>query len=190
MENFEKEYNALCEKDVDNLWRIHVFFQSHPRLQSFMSSIVSKHPWYDVCAIIWIIVIIGCIEIGSKHFWVVTINVFASFIARGLIQAKRPVEYDIKLQPLCDLGDESFGFPSLESYMSIVIIGHFFVTFSNNIIFIVLWIPTSTAIVAVVGISRLYAKSRFPHQVLGSWVLGIVGLLSAVSICDNWGIHL
>lgn len=188
MERIQEEFDLLIEYDIGALWRIHDYFHSHPRLLTYMSSIVSKHPWNDVCAIIWIIAVLGIVEIGNHYFWVVCINLFAAFILRKVIQAKRPVEYDIRLQPISDVGAYSYGFPSLESYMSIIIMGRFFYYF--DLVFFILWIPLSIAVVGVVGVSRLYAKSRFPHQIWGSWLLGLVGLPLSIAFLEKTNIHL
>jgi len=149
-----------------------------------MSSIVSRHPFYDICAIIWVISFIGVLEIGWKHFWVVSMNLTAAFVLRKVIQAKRPVEYDIRLQPTSDLAADSFAFPSLESYMSVVITGHFVLYYQSFLLFLV-----ACALSLLVGVSRLYTKSRFPHQIIGSYFLGFIGLLISLHLCEKSEIH-
>ena len=112
-------------------------------------------------------------------------NLVIAFIARKVIQAKRPVEYDLRLQPKSDLGADSYGFPSLETYMAVVITGHFVLHFGSFLMF-----PFALAVVCVIGVSRLYTKSRFPHQIFGSAILGIIGLLIGIQWCDMSNIHL
>jgi hypothetical protein len=63
--------DAIVEIDIENLWRIQEYFESEPKMNSWMTSIVSKHPWNDICALIWLISLLGFLEIGWKHFWVV-----------------------------------------------------------------------------------------------------------------------
>jgi membrane-associated phospholipid phosphatase len=150
-----------------------------------MTSLVSKHPWYDICSLIWFIAAIGCIEIGWKHFWLVSANLFVSFVLRKIIQAKRPVEYDLRLQPMSDLGADSYGFPSLETYMAVVITGHIVLHFKS-----ILLLPFALSVIFIIGVSRLYAKSRFPHQVFGSAILGTIGLFLGLQWCDISTIHM
>jgi membrane-associated phospholipid phosphatase len=149
-----------------------------------MSRIISKHPWQDISSMIWLIFIIGLLEIGSKHFWVVMLNLAACFLARKIISAKRPVEYDSRLQPLTDVNAESFGFPSIESYMSVVIMGHIFIHL--KILFL---LPLVVLTVIVIGISRIYSRSRFPHQILGSYLLGVIGLQLSINCCEIIQFH-
>ncbi len=71
-------------------------------------------------------------------------------------------------------------FPSLESHMSIVVFGHLVLYFKSWILFIV-FLP----IVGLIGFSRLYARSRFGHQIIGSWISGVLGLFMARSLCER-----
>lgn len=91
------------------------------------------------------------------------------------------MEYDSRLQPLTEINAESFGFPSLESYMSVVIMGHLFFSLKS-----ILLLPLGLLVVFVVGFTRVYSCSRFPHQVVGSWLLGFFGLLVCMHIVDNY----
>ena len=152
-----------------------------------MSNIVSKHPWNDICSVIWVISFLAILEIGRLHFWVVIINLGIAALLRKFIQAKRPVEYDRSLQPMTDRGALSYAFPSLESYMSIVVLGHIGAHLPSAALF--LWAPFSVGVTFVIGLSRLYAKSRFPHQIVGSWILGGVGLIGVMHLCERHEVH-
>ena len=153
-----------------------------------MCNIVNKHPWNDICSVIWVISFLGWLEIGRTHFWVVIINLGIAALLRKFIQAKRPVEYDLSFQPMTDRGALSYAFPSLESYMSVVILGHIGAHLSN--VALLVWTPFSIGLTFVIGASRLYAKSRFPHQIIGSWVLGVVGLVAVMHLCERHQVHL
>lgn len=124
-----------------------------------------------------------------------------------MIEAKRPMDYDPKLRPKTEIHPYSFGFPSIESTMAVVVFlsisGHY-----QN------WLVTLVciALIALVGLSRVYSRSRcaqiagsayvvdntqitkprttmlnllnrFIHQVLGSYVVGFVGLKVAQHYC-------
>ncbi|RYH24767.1 phosphatase PAP2 family protein [archaeon] len=172
-------YKEMVDKDIEFMYSIHDYCNRTAWLQDLMLLIVSNHPLKDVTTIMWIIHFIGIIELGSNHFWVVMFNLVVVVIARRILEAKRPVEFDPDLQPTTDLSAESYAFPSLESYMSVVIIGHMFVTTKYITI-----LPLGGALVFLVGFSRVYSRSRFPHQIVGSWILGMFGLIAGFAFCS------
>ena len=57
--------------------------------------------------------------------------------------------------------------------MSVVILGHFCMFYNFILVF-----PFAVAVTFIIGISRVYSRSRFPHQIVGSWVTGLIGLVS------------
>ncbi len=179
-------YQELVEMDVKLLWAIQDWVYRRRWLDSRMSKIVSKYPMYDIGMVIWLMAVIGVYEIGKRHFWVVTTNLVTSFVLRKLIAAKRPVEYDNRLQPTTDVHPDSYGFPSLESHMGVVIVGHIFLRTRSWI-----FLPFGIAVVLLVGFSRVYSRSRFPHQVVASWISGIFGLIGGIHYCEilNGGFH-
>lgn len=99
-------------------------------------------------------------------------------MASQLIKAKRPVEYDQRLKLVTDISEESYGMPSLESYMSVVVFGHLVFLFRS-----VLFIVPSLLMIVLIGVSRLYSRSRFPHQIVISYILGALGLTIGMQMC-------
>jgi membrane-associated phospholipid phosphatase len=181
-------FQELIRKDLVLLWKIQDYVYNWPSLDVGMAKIVSKWPWKDICTVIWLFCTIGTIEFKGRHFFLVIMNLAACFIARKLIAAKRPVEYDIRLQPLTDLGEESYGFPSIESYMSVVImldLTHLIKPFAFKLLFFIL----ALVVIFLVGFSRIYTRSRFPHQVAGSWILGFIGLILSIPCCESMNLH-
>ena len=89
-----------------------------------MSKIISKNPLQDVVLVVWFFSAIGMLEMGFIHFWVASTNLLFALIARNVIQAKRPLEVDKKFQPRTDPNAESYGFPSVESHMAVVVMFH------------------------------------------------------------------
>ena len=75
-------------------------------------------------------------------------------------------------------------FPSVESYMAVVIMGHLFLSLKS-----VLLLPLGIVVVFIVGFSRIYSRSRFPHQIMASWFLGFVGLVSSRHCCEKMSFH-
>ena len=73
---------------------------------------------------------------------------------------------------MCD-DDNMFRFPSIESHMSVVILGHFCMFYNFILVF-----PLAAIVTFVIGLSRVYSRSRFPHQIVASWLTGLLGLVS------------
>ena len=177
-------FRIMIDTDLELLWRIQDFCYSRPSLDMWLAGIVSKYPWKDVCCIVWIFFAIGCFELKTKHFFVVMMNLVACFSLRRLVAAKRPVEYDARLKPLTDLSAESYGFPSMESYMSVVVMIHLYISFKSK-----LFLPVALFVIFMVGFSRVYSRARFPHQVAGSWLLGLLGLYASMHCCNHMEFH-
>ncbi len=53
-----------------------------------------------------------------------------------------------------------YGFPSIESHMAVVVYGYFAYRLKNPVYYL-----AAFALIAFVGVTRLYAGSRFVHQV-------------------------
>jgi hypothetical protein len=68
--------------------------------------------------------------------------------------------------------------------MSVVIMGHLSLGLHS-----VLFLPLALAVVLVVGFSRVYSRSRFPHQVVGSWLCGLAGLAIGMHCCEQMNFH-
>jgi membrane-associated phospholipid phosphatase len=72
--------------------------------------------------------------------------------------------------------------------MSVVIMGHLCMSAEYTLTFLIM-VPISLGVVAIVGASRIYARSRFPHQIAGSWVLGFIGLIFWSYVCEYMAFH-
>jgi hypothetical protein len=66
--------------------------------------------------------------------------------------------------------------------MSIVIMCHIHRHFGWTVWFA----PVVIGVVGLIGFSRLYARSRFLHQVVLSWVSGIAGFVIGTSLCSRF----
>lgn len=172
----------FIEQDLKLLWSILNYIHNPPKKHSryvkwihsnILVKAISKYPWKDIVAVVWFFFFLGIIELKWKHWWIVVPNVGVCIAMRCILAMKRPVEYDIRLQPLTDKAAGSFGFPSVESYMSVVVMGHLYKYKYTSIFFLII----SILVVFAVGFSRVYARSRFPHQIVCSWMAGFVGLL-------------
>ena len=177
-------YAEMLEKDTQLLWSILDYFRRHKELDRWMARIVSKYPWQDVVIVVWFFAAVGVVEIGWLHVWVTSTNLLVALAARNFLEAKRPLEVDRRFQPLTDTNAESYGFPSLESYMAVVVMGHLTMHLQS-----VAFGLMAVVVAFVVGVSRLYSRARFPHQVFGSWLLGVPGLFVSTHCCTSMGLH-
>ena len=58
--------------------------------------------------------------------------------------------------------------------------GHLFLSFKS-----ILLLPLGLLTVAVIGFSRVYSRARFPHQIVGSWLTGLIGLILSMHCCER-----
>lgn len=72
-------YDDVVQKDIELMWLILNYCRRTPWLSDKMDFIISKNPMKDIVIIIWVCFAVGIVEIGSKHFWVVFMNMVVSF---------------------------------------------------------------------------------------------------------------
>lgn len=72
-------YEEVVAKDLELLWSIQEYCYRTPWLNDRMSKIISKNPLRDIVSILWIFFVMGLVELGPKHFWVVAMNMVVSF---------------------------------------------------------------------------------------------------------------
>ncbi len=67
-------YNDVVSKDIELLQLINHKIDQSNWLSDFFAKVVSKNPLKDVVLVLWFFFIFGLFEVGSKHFWVVIMN--------------------------------------------------------------------------------------------------------------------
>jgi hypothetical protein len=67
--------------------------------------------------------------------------------------------------------------------MSVVIIGHLLICYPT-----IVGLVAGLSTIFIIGFSRVFSRSRFPHQIVGSWLLGVLGLLISVDCCKRFNI--
>lgn len=87
--------------------------------------------------------------------WCTTLNIAFTMIARVLIQARRPFEIDKRLRPVTNKTRQSYGFPSVESHMAVVVNGFVAARFAEWWVSIPLF-----ALTLFVGFTRVYSCAR------------------------------
>jgi hypothetical protein len=68
--------------------------------------------------------------------------------------------------------------------MCVVLTGHIYFVTKHVFVLVIGIILT-----IIVGFSRIFALSRFPHQIIGSWLAGSAGLILGEYFCERHGIH-
>ena len=65
--------------DLLRLRNFQTYCYQHPRIDSFYRRVVSKNPLKDIVMLLPLSFIVALSQIGAKHFWVVGINLSATF---------------------------------------------------------------------------------------------------------------
>lgn len=178
-------HGDLVHAELRAIWAVRHAFEGTVA-GSFLRQFISNNPYRDISLLTWFVALVGMHEHGLKMFYLVAGNLFLSAALRALIRARRPFEYDLSLRPMADRQPAAFGLPSMESWMAVVVFGYMFYKAGKGR-------PEAhlgTAAVALfIGLTRVYAGSRFIHQVVLSWALGAAGLgygLGIVQYIPPW----
>jgi hypothetical protein len=135
-----------------------------------MDGITSRHKLQDVSISTWFIFLAMVHSRGFPYLWICAANLLCAGILQRVLSAKTPRDSDRSVGRSID--PDTRGFPSLESHMAVVVIVPAIELLASHRlvqIALSLWI-------FLVGFSRIYVRSRFPSQVLCSWVTGLAGL--------------
>ena len=123
-------------------------------------------------------------------------------VLQQIIKFPQPVMSDKSLQPRADRSPHSYSFPSIESHMSVCMMGFFVVSQPS----FWSWLGL-VALPLLLGVCRVYAQSRLKHGqideihnlklissfslnsryitcIMGSWLTGGVGLLVGFHCCE------
>ena len=178
-------YTKLIKDDLKFIIKLDKRLKkTNPSFYKSMHFVINKNPHKDICIIIWIIHIIGLYFIGFNHYFVVFINMILVMILRNIYTITIPFDYDIKLFPLTDLNLDHRAFPSFESYIGSVILLDFSLYFNRLYIYII-----CILLLAIVGFSRVFSRAKFPHQIIASNLLGILGWIIVQLIYHISSVH-
>jgi len=178
-------WGDLVERELQTLWQIRRSLD-RAGMGFFLRQFISNNPYKDISLLTWCVTILGWWEYGLKMVWVTVVNLFLVAALRAAFQAPRPFEYDSRLRPLADRHMTSYGFPSIESYMAVITFGYLGHRLGHPA-----WQLITFATTIFIGATRLYAGSRFVHQVVLSWVIGAVALWVYINrfqkLIPDWG---
>jgi hypothetical protein len=71
-------YKEVIREDIDLLLTLQAELRTG-WLDKFFSKVVSKNPLSDVCIVLLVFFLVGVVEFGVKHFWVITLNLCTAF---------------------------------------------------------------------------------------------------------------
>ena len=178
-------YTKLIKDDLKYIKKLDKRLKkSNYSFYKLMHVIINKNPHRDICIIIWIIHIIGLYFIGFNHYLIVFMNMSLVMILRNFLVITIPFDYDIKLFPLTDINLDNRAFPSFESYIGSVILLDFSLHFNKLYIYIM-----CILLLAIVGFSRVFSRAKFPHQIIASNLLGILGWIIVQLIYHLSSVH-
>lgn len=139
--------------------------------------IVSNAPTRDISVLTWAAFVYGIQIAGFRFAAACILNMGCVLLLRTVIRAKRPIEYDAGLRQFADRGRGNYGFPSVETHMAVVVYGQLVTSMKE--LGTVFLMPLAVTMCLIVGMSRLVAASRFPHQIALSYATGALGLVYA-----------
>ena len=111
------------------------------------------------------------LEFGFPYLWICVGNVVAVGLLQWAGRDPRPIDLDRHLIDY-HTDPDTFGFPSIESHMSIVVLVPVIGVASNLVVQLLL-----IALIGLIGLTRVYANIRFPSQIVASWCTGALGLM-------------
>ena len=165
---------------------------AHARLKRNVDRFVSSNPLEDISIVTWCsFFVVMFLNINTTRWfsflWSTSLNLFVATSLRATLRFRRPFEVDPTLRPLANRNRDNHAFPSLESHMAVVVYGFIAARFAE-------WYATIPlfALTLFVGFTRVYACSRFVHQVLLSYLTGILGLLlsfAAMNVLKDVDVH-
>uniref|UniRef100_A0A7S2Y483 Phosphatidic acid phosphatase type 2/haloperoxidase domain-containing protein n=1 Tax=Fibrocapsa japonica TaxID=94617 RepID=A0A7S2Y483_9STRA len=171
--SFRQRWENLVEWDLDMIWIFHRYI-SESRFCWIFEKLTSNSPLADVSLLTWVAFIVALSEFGFPYLWICSGNLIVAQVLRFMLGCERPFNYDRQLRPTTDRHEFSYGFPSLETHMAVVVFGFICVKCWTW-----MWwplVPLFVAFTVFVGMTRVYSYARFVHQVALSWVTGGLGL--------------
>ncbi|GMH91060.1 hypothetical protein TrVE_jg5027 [Triparma verrucosa] len=191
-------WEKLIAWDLTQIHKVQRFMYD-PRndwLRIEVDKVVSPSPLNDINLLTWVtfFVVMALNAYTDRWYtflWCTSLNIAVTMIARVLIQARRPFEIDKRLRPVTNKTRQSYGFPSVESHMAVVVNGFVAARFAEWWVSIPLFCLT-----LFVGFTRVYSCARFVHQIVLSYVTGLIGLTvflqfeeSARRFSLKWQLH-
>ena len=164
------------------------------RLSLPMRHIVAYEPWRDISLITWFGWVFGIFFSGYKFSMNGILNCGGVLVFRALVQARRPIEFDVRLRQLADRSRGNYGLPCLNTHMAVVVFG----LLARSLTYKPLgfefrlwwWTPlvwtVAALLVGLIAFSRLVAGSRFVYQIILSMWTGSAGTaLAAHYVVDR-----
>lgn len=148
---------------------------------SYLGPFISSSRFQDISILIWLFFFISVTEFGFPYFWICAGNVLATYLLNLSFASARPIDDRDRDQ---DEGIEeptsvhwtfrndpdTYGFPSIESHMAIVVLGPALAQATIGLQLL------GSVFIVLVGATRVFSGVRFAYQIVLSWGTGCVGL--------------
>ena len=152
-----------------------------------MRHVIAYEPWRDISLVTWLAWVVTIFFSGYKDSVNCILNCGGVLFVRALIQARRPIEFDVRLRQLADRSRGNYGMPCINTHMAVVVFGLLARSATWKPQYFEFkwwwWEPlvwtTAFMLVALIAFSRLVAGSRFVYQVVLSVFTGIKGVAIA-----------
>ena len=88
-----------------------------------MRHVIAYEPWRDISLVTWLAWVVTIFFSGYKDAVNCILNCGGVLFVRALIQARRPIEFDIRLRQLADRSRGNYGMPCINTHMAVVVFG-------------------------------------------------------------------
>ena len=72
-------YDEVIRKEIELIYKFRQYCSINSNLDALFSAVISKHPWNDICVIVWGAFALGVLEYGSNHFWIGIMNLCITY---------------------------------------------------------------------------------------------------------------
>lgn len=111
-------------------------------------------------------------EFGLPYVWMCVGNLLGVLLLQYVAQILRPIDLDSSLYERAHTDADTYGFPCVDSHMSVVVLLP--VILHTESLFVQIALVT---VVLYLGATKLFVATRFVSQVVGSWLTGLTGIL-------------
>ena len=111
-------------------------------------------------------------ELGLPYMWSCIGNLLVVVLLQYVAQVPRPIDLEPSWAMPSNTDPDTFGFPCVDSHLSIVVLLPVIENSSSVAIQAIL-----SGLIVVLAITKLCTASRFLSQIIGSWLTGLTGVL-------------
>ena len=183
-EVFRRRWRRMAKKELRLLYRIQQWRESPrsglaPRL---LGAFVSDSALGDVTSLVWVAWVASALTYKARVWWVCLGCLIVGFAVQHIGSAPTPAQLNRRIRPLSRTA--FYGFPCMPTLFATAVFAQAAGLHGS-------WWASLVALAAVilVGASRVYAGTLFPHQVVGGGVVGMGALVVMRRMYDMYDIE-